>query len=393
MYIVPSERNATRFPCDSEATLPDVHPADEGEENQRQHPPHECLNAFAELGVIEIVDVLDSLIEGLADKVSKVRIEVCQLLQRWLSLPKVTDKSLKDSVKPLGEALYKSINDGEVEVRNVGTAALAELVATVGRKPLNDILKKLETAEIKRYQKLDELITKSAKKAPSEGGATSSSSTAAPPVEEETIEAPKAVAAKRPATAGRNDLQQYQLRQLRPKRNQLLTAARPSSSTAASAKSKAPLGKPARVVGAAAAAPAAAEPVIEESGDGPLRRIDLGAKAARLKKEAKKIKGNFREWGGEEIEEMGEAFRALCSEELHSLLMHKDFGKQMAGIDLLDVADRDTLGCTCELERPGVEVDRMETLRRKYLSPHKGTCVRSSLPLRPASPRLQAQRR
>ena len=92
-------------------------------------PLTQCLDLFAELGVVEIPEVLDSLVEGLGDKVSKVRIEVCQLLQRWLALPRINDKAIKDAVKPLGEALYKVLNDPEKQVRDIGTEVFADFVA------------------------------------------------------------------------------------------------------------------------------------------------------------------------------------------------------------------------------------------------------------------------
>lgn len=92
-------------------------------------PLTQCLDLLAELGVVEIPEVLDSLVEGLGDKVSKVRIEVCQLLQRWLALPRINDKAIKDAVKPLGEALYKVLNDPEKQVRDIGTEVFADFVA------------------------------------------------------------------------------------------------------------------------------------------------------------------------------------------------------------------------------------------------------------------------
>lgn len=299
-------------------------------------PLTQCLDTIAELGVVEIPDVLEQLVEGLADKVSKVRIEVCQYLQRWFAQPRVTDKLLKDSVKPLGDALYKVLNDAEVDVRNHGTAALAELVATVGRRPLQDLLKKLEAAEAKRYQKLDQLINASKKN-------TGASSSAAEP-EEEVVEevvrskpaaaAVKKVVSKRPATASAASAEE------RDEKKPLASSASSSGLGKPAKKlSTGALGKPSRAERpssiSSAPTPAASEKEAEDS-DGVIRRVDLNAKAARIKRDTKRVKGTFREWGSDEIEEMSDALRALSSDDLHTLLLHKDFAKQMAGIDLLD---------------------------------------------------------
>ena len=312
-------------------------------------PLQACLDGFAEMGVVEIPEVLEPLLEGLGDKVSHVRIQVCQYLQRWFALPRITEKSLKgskeDATKPLAEALSKVLNDAEVEVRNVGTAALAELVATVGRKPLLEILKKLEQAEVKRYQKLEQLIAASAKNAAGAAAASSScAEAAAPAADEEAAAAPAKAAAK--------------AKSLPPKRpagedEKKPAAASSSSSSASAAAAAAPkpvakrpasgtgLGKPTRVErpGSSSTLPnlaAESASVAAENSNGQIKRIDLAAKATRLKRDEKRIKGNFREWSKEEINEMTEALRLVVSDDLHALLFHKDFSKHIAAIDVLE---------------------------------------------------------
>jgi hypothetical protein len=310
-------------------------------------PLQQCLDIFAELGIVELFEVLEPIVEGLADKVSQVRVQLCQFLQRWLASPRTTAKGLKDAAKPLAEALAKLIlTDPEVEPRNVATAALAELVATVTRKPLTDLLKRIQTAEAKRYEKLDQLINASGKNAVS-------SSSAAPDAtveEEEPASAPAAASSKSLAKA----------KSLPPKRPgsaapQAFAADEPEkierkSSLAPPASARvgppkravsAGLGRATRVeragsIGQAAAVASSDVEAPVEVRNGNITRIDLAAKALRIRKDTKRVKGNFREWGPDELEEIAEALRTLCSEDLATLLLHKDFAKQMQGIDLLD---------------------------------------------------------
>ena len=67
-----------------------------------------------------------------------------------------------------------------------------------------------------------------------------------------------------------------------------------------------------------------------------IKRIDLPAKSVRVKKDSKRVKGSFREWGSDELEEMSERMRDLLADSFHGQLFHKDFAKQMLALDAME---------------------------------------------------------
>ena len=67
-----------------------------------------------------------------------------------------------------------------------------------------------------------------------------------------------------------------------------------------------------------------------------IKRSDMAAKSGRVKKDSKRVKGQFREWGSDEVEEMSERMRDLLADSFHAQLFHKDFAKQMLAIDAME---------------------------------------------------------
>jgi len=333
------------------------------------------LDALAELGVVDIHEVIDPLNESLGDKVSKIRIETAQFLQRWLAMPRITDKTLAPVTKQLADALVKVMGDAEVQVRDVGTAAFAELVATVGRRPVDAQMKRLQGSEPKRFNKLEQLIKASNKKAPSTADDDSTNSSqmeekekaTEPPVTARKSAASSGAAskakAKRPASSAPAAAADKEKEKEKEKAKEDEKKPTSSSSTLSlkplgTARGKSSgLGKAGRVERPSTAAAAhhtsskaesasgAATARVESSADdehesnaASIRRVDPAAKASRLKKDnAKRLKGGaYREMSSDEVEEMKENMRGVVSSEVHALLFDKNFPKQIQGIDLLE---------------------------------------------------------
>ena len=70
--------------------------------------------------------------------------------------------------------------------------------------------------------------------------------------------------------------------------------------------------------------------------DSLVRRVDAAAKASRVRKDAKRVKGAYRDWGSDEVEEMSERLRELVSDSFHAQLFHRDFARQLQAVDALE---------------------------------------------------------
>lgn len=71
-----------------------------------------------------------------------------------------------------------------------------------------------------------------------------------------------------------------------------------------------------------------------EEDDSPLMKASSG-KAKRNKADARRLKGSYRQWASDEIEDLKETLRELCSPTLHGLMFNRDFQKNVKAIDML----------------------------------------------------------
>ena len=257
------------------------------------------------------------------------RKELLDMMAASMADEKKLRKERKDmELEELVPSVIACMQDKTAEVR-VAAERVAELIARqVGVDALNDELKNLKKAEVLALRPLIDKI----KKAVEAGGETAHTAAAAAANEE--ADEKDGRAAETAAGGKRSTL---------PAAGKTVSAARGK----AGASSGGTLKKGALDAALKAGdrtEPDAATSSLSQSSSGSsgsssgdvVKRVDMAAKSGRVKKDAKRVKGSFREWGSDEVEELSERMRDLLSEPFHAQLFHKDFAKQMLAIDCMD---------------------------------------------------------
>ena len=251
------------------------------------------------------------------------RQELLDLINRAMADSKRMKKEKKDmDMDELIPPVISCLQDKLSEVRVTAERTCTLLAQFTSFDALQDHMKNLKKAEVLKIQPILDRVKKAMTEGTAGDGKGGAAAAAAEAKEEEVEDskAKKASATTKPSSAAAGK------------------AAKPSASAASTLKKGAvEAAKAAEREKAAEVSAGNGGVPAESAGSGELvRRVDQQAKSVRVKRDAKRVKGSFREWGSDEVEEMSEKMRELLSEPLHALLFHKDFAKQVTACEQLD---------------------------------------------------------
>ena len=259
------------------------------------------------------------------------RQELLDLINRAMGDAKRMKRERKDmDMDELIPPIINCLQDKLSEVRTTAERTCVLLAAFTSFDSLQDYTKNLKKAEVLKIQPILDRVKKAVAEGAAGGGAGGGgggqgggAGAAAAEAKEEEVEDSKAGAKKASAAA-------------KPGGAAAGKAVKSAASTLKKGAVEAARAAERERVATEALAGNGGVPV-ESAGSGELvRRVDLQAKAVRVKRDAKRVKGSFREWGSDEVEEMSEKMRELLSDPFHALLFHKDFAKQVTAIEQLD---------------------------------------------------------
>ena len=255
------------------------------------------------------------------------RQELLNLINKAMGDTKKMKKEKKDmELDELIPSIISCLQDKLSEVRVTAEKTCTLLCSFIPFDALQDYTKNLKKAEVLKIQPILDRVKKSAMEGTAGTGPDkASSSHSAPAATEDDDDGRSGAVGKKAASASKAAATSSANAKAK-------TASASASSTlkkgAVEAARTAEREKAAEANNSGGAGEAASTEVV--------RRIDSTAKAARVRRDAKRVKGSFREWGSDEVEEMNEKLRELVSESFHGLLFHKDFAKQMTAIEGLD---------------------------------------------------------